>query len=89
MRRPGGQSQGGLREGSESRSREDQADAKVDRVVADTRKEGAEKRADARSEASEETRKADFKVALEKCETFAGEAKEGCVSSAKAKFGRS
>lgn len=65
------------------------SEAKVDRVAADTRKEGAEKRSEARSEASEDTRNAQYKVAIEKCDTFSGGAKDGCVSSAKAQFGKS
>jgi hypothetical protein len=65
------------------------ADAKVDRVAADTRKDGAEKRNEARAEANEETKNAQYKVAIEKCDTFSGDAKTVCVQSAKADFGKS
>jgi hypothetical protein len=65
------------------------AEAKVDRVAADTRKEGADKRSEARTEANAETREAQYKVALEKCDTFAGDAKILCVTNAKADFGKS
>lgn len=65
------------------------ADAKVDRVAAETRDEGAARRADARDEASADKRDAEFNVALEKCDSLAGAAKESCVSSAKAGFGKS
>jgi len=65
------------------------ADAKVDRVAADTRQDGAAKRADAREEASADKRDAEFKVAIEKCDTLAGAAKDSCVSGAKVQFGKS
>ncbi len=65
------------------------ADAKVDRVAADTRQDGAAKRADAREEASADKRDAEFKVAIEKCDTLSGAAKDGCVSGAKVRFGKS
>jgi hypothetical protein len=65
------------------------ADAKVDRVAADTRQEGAAKRNEAREEASSQTRDAEFKVAIEKCDALAGPAKDSCVSGAKVRFGKS
>jgi hypothetical protein len=65
------------------------ANAKVDRVVADTSQDAATKQADARKEAMVDKRDADFKVALEKCDALAGSPKDACVSSAKAQFGKS
>lgn len=65
------------------------ADAKVDRVSADTRAEGATKRADAREDAATDKRNAEYKVAIEKCDALAGQAKDGCVSSAKTQYGKS
>ena len=65
------------------------AEAKVDRVAADTRKEGAEKRSEARIEANADERNAQYKVALEKCDTFSGDAKTACVQGAKTDFGKS
>ena len=65
------------------------ADAKVDRVVADTRQDAAAKQADARKEATEDKRNAEYKVAIEKCDALAGAAKDACVSNAKAQFGKS
>ena len=62
------------------------ADAKVDRVAADTRQDGAAKRADARDEASADKRDAEYKVAIEKCDALAGAAKDSCVSGAKVQF---
>jgi hypothetical protein len=65
------------------------ADAKVDRVVADTRQDAAVKQSDARKEASADKLDADYKVAIEKCDALAGAAKDTCVSNAKAQFGKS
>ena len=65
------------------------ADAKVDRVVADTNKDAAVKQSDARKEASVDKRDADYKVAIEKCDALAGAVKDTCVSNAKAQFGKS
>ena len=65
------------------------ADAKVDRVAADTRQEGAAKRADAREDAATDKRNADYKVAIEKCDALAGAAKDSCVGNAKVQYGKS
>lgn len=65
------------------------ADAKVDRVVADTRQDAAVKQSDARQEASVDKRDADYKVALEKCDALAGAAKDSCVNAAKMQYGKS
>jgi hypothetical protein len=65
------------------------ADAKVDRVTADTRQDAATKQAEARKDASADKRDAEYKVATEKCDALAGSAKDACVSNAKARFGKS
>lgn len=65
------------------------ADAKVDRVTADTNKAAATTQADARKDASADKREAEYKVAIEKCDALAGAAKDACVSSAKSRFGKS
>jgi hypothetical protein len=65
------------------------ADAKVDRVAADTRQDSAAKQADANKDANADKRNADYKVAIEKCDAFAGSAKDSCVSTAKTQFGKS
>jgi hypothetical protein len=65
------------------------ADAKVDRVVADTRQDAAVKQSEARQEASVEKRDADYRVALEKCDALAGAVKDSCVSAAKLQYGKS
>jgi hypothetical protein len=64
------------------------ADAKVDRVAADTRNDGAAKRADARDDAAKDKRNADYKVAVEKCDVLAGGAKDACVGNAKVQYGK-
>lgn len=53
------------------------ADVKVNKQVGE-----------ARSDANADVREADYKVAAEKCGSLSGDAKEACVSSAKARFGK-
>ena len=65
------------------------ADAKVDRVAADTRQDAATKQAEARKEATQDKRDAEYKVAIEKCDALAGPAKNACVSNAKVQYGKS
>ena len=54
------------------------ADAKLNKKVGE-----------ARQDAAEDKRDADYKVATEKCDSLAGEAKSACVSAAKARFNKS
>ena len=54
------------------------ADAKLNKKVGE-----------ARQDAAEDKRDADYKVAAEKCDALAGDAKAACVSAAKAKFNKS
>jgi membrane-associated HD superfamily phosphohydrolase len=65
------------------------ADAKVDRVALDTRKDSASKQSEAVKEANEDKRDADYKVAIEKCDALAGPAKDACIGNAKVQFGKS
>jgi hypothetical protein len=65
------------------------ANAKVDRVVSDTRHDAAVKQADASKDANADKRDAEYKVAIEKCDAQAGPAKDTCVSNAKAQYGKS
>jgi hypothetical protein len=65
------------------------ANAKVDRVAADARKESADKQIEAVKDASADVRDAEYKVAIEKCDALAGAAKDSCVGTAKARFGKS
>lgn len=52
-------------------------DARMAGKISETRKDGAQDKMDA-----------DYKVAVEKCETLAGDAKSSCVAQARAKFGK-
>jgi hypothetical protein len=54
-----------------------QADAKADK-----------KAIEARSDARGDKRTAQYKVAMEKCDAFAGAAKDSCVATAKSQFGK-
>jgi hypothetical protein len=54
------------------------ADAKVDRVAADSSRE-----------ADQAKRDADYKVAVEKCDALSGSAKSTCVNEAKLRYGKS
>ncbi len=54
------------------------ADAKMSKKVGEARKDAAEDKRDA-----------DYKVANEKCDALAGDAKSACVSAAKVKFNKS
>ena len=49
----------------------------------------SEKVGEARKDAADDKRDADYKVAIEKCDSLAGDAKASCVSSAKARFNKS
>ncbi len=65
------------------------ADAKVDRVAMDTRKDSTSKQSDAMKEANQDKRDADYKVAIEKCDALAGPAKDACIGNAKIQYGKS
>jgi hypothetical protein len=63
-----------------------QAKATLIAAQADAR---ADKKAiEARSDARDDKRTAQYKVAMEKCDAFAGAAKDSCVSTAKVQFGK-
>jgi hypothetical protein len=53
------------------------ADAKVGKQIGE-----------ARSDAADDKRDADYKVAIEKCDALAGDAKSACVGAAKSRFGK-
>ena len=53
------------------------SDAKMNKQIGEARKDDMQAKKDA-----------DYKVAIEKCDALAGDAKSGCVSAAKAKFGK-
>ena len=46
----------------------------------------ARKTTDARVDASKDKMKADYKVAAEKCDSLAGDAKNSCIADAKTRF---
>jgi hypothetical protein len=54
------------------------ADAKMGKEIGEARKDAAADKLDA-----------DYKVAIEKCDALAGDAKSTCIATAKAKFGKS
>lgn len=64
------------------------ADAKVNKVSSETQHEAAVKTADARADAAEDKRDADYKVAIEKCNSLAGAAKDQCVKDAQVRYGK-
>lgn len=64
------------------------ADAKVDRVATDTQQESDKKVAAARQEAAADRRDADYKAALERCDSLNGPAKDTCISDTKRRFGK-
>lgn len=64
-------------------------DAKVARTRDEARNDEAARSGDARRNANEATRDAEYDVARERCETMAGDAKDRCVADARTRFGRS
>jgi hypothetical protein len=63
-------------------------EAKAAAVAARADAKAQMKTADARNDAASDKRNADFAVAKEKCDAFAGDAKNNCVIDAKARFGK-
>jgi hypothetical protein len=63
------------------------AGAKIDRETRQANKEGAQKVADARRDADNDVRKAEYAAAVERCDSFSGSAKDRCVADAKMRFG--
>jgi len=64
------------------------ADAKVAHVASDTSRVATVKRDDARKDATEDKRDADYKVAVEKCDALSGDPKDQCVKNAKVRYGK-
>lgn len=63
-------------------------EAKAAQTKAVAEAKANKKVSDARVEAREDTREADYKVAAQKCDALSGADKDSCVSTAKAKFSR-
>lgn len=73
--------------GDEKNSCRTEAKANHDKALAEakmTRRVG-----EARKDAADDRRDADYRVATEKCDTLAGDAKAACISAAKARFNKS
>jgi hypothetical protein len=65
------------------------ADAKARMEISDANGTAVEKTVEARRNAASDKRDADYAVAREKSDVFAGDAKAGCMNDAKAAFGKS
>ena len=63
-----------------------EAKAVMTRAEADAK--AAQKSTEARMDANQDKRDADYKVAAEKCDAMSGDAKDACVKSAKARYGK-
>jgi hypothetical protein len=61
--------------------------AKATRIAAEADARADRKSIEAREDARDEKRTAQYKVALEKCDAFAGTVKDNCVSAAKSAYG--
>jgi hypothetical protein len=64
------------------------ADAKAQMKTSDANATANEKSEDARKDATTDKLAAEYKVAKEKCDTYAGNAKDVCVNEAKVRFGK-
>jgi len=64
------------------------ADAKVARVAHEDTVKTSNKTAEAKRDAAEDKRDADYKVAKEKCDALSGAAKDKCQADAKARYGK-
>lgn len=62
--------------------------AKATLVAAQADARADKKAIEARTDAREDKRTAEYKVAIEKCDAFAGAAKDSCVGAAKTQFGK-
>jgi hypothetical protein len=63
-----------------------EAEAAKTKVLTDSKM--AREMQEVRADASEDKREADYKVAVERCDSMAGDAKTGCVAMAKRQFGK-
>jgi hypothetical protein len=65
------------------------ADAMVDGVAVDARQRAVEKETEARMEANDDRRDAEYSLAVERCRSLAGAASETCLGNAKLRYGKS
>lgn len=63
------------------------AGAKLDRETRQASRESVKKVADARRDADNVVRKAEYAAAVERCDSYSGSAKDRCVAEAKLHFG--
>ena len=63
-------------------------EAKAVEVRAQADAKAGNKISDARADASDAKRNADYKVAAEKCDTFSGDDEDACMKDAKARYGK-
>jgi len=63
-----------------------EAKAVMTRAQADAK--ASQKGTEAKMDASKDKRDADYKVAAEKCDAMSGDAKDSCIKSAKARYGK-
>jgi hypothetical protein len=63
-------------------------EAKAVHIKAVVDAKSSKKIGDVKSDATEDKRDADYKVAIEKCDALDGPAKEACVGTAKSKYGK-
>ena len=62
--------------------------AKAAKVAQTADAKAAEKTSEARTDANDAKRDADYAAAKEKCDSFAGTAKDDCIANAKMKYGK-
>lgn len=62
--------------------------AKATRVASQADAKADKKAIEARSDARDDKRTAQYKVALEKCDVFAGAVKDSCIATAKSQYGK-
>lgn len=63
-------------------------EAKAVQIKAKGEAKAMQKSTTARNDAAEDTRDANYKVAMEKCDALAGDAKDGCQKNVKTKYGK-
>ena len=85
----GGNAKDVCREEAKAAHTKAKADAKAARKVGQAQGEARDEAIDARRNAAQEKREADYQVELERCDTLAGSGKDQCVRRAKQTFGKS
>jgi hypothetical protein len=63
-------------------------EAKATEVAALADAKAGKKIGEAKKDAAQDKRDADYKLAVEKCDAMSGDAKASCIAAAKAKFGK-